>query len=381
MKNKAKSVLSLILIIGLSLVGCQDNKKDKQKDNLVKVGGLFSLSGGASAYGEDLKNGTLLAFDELNANKQKYQLLLRDTKTEKNEAVKSFEDLVNMNKAEVILGPTISPNALILGKYADQYKIPLIVQAATQDEITDGRKYVSRICFNDSFQGKALADFALNDLKKVKAVVIYDKSISYSVGLAKSFVENYKKNGGEIISEESYSVKDRDFRSLIDKVSTYDADILFIPGWDENVGPMLRQSGDKWDKFVILGGDGFPTDKMFELSGKNLKNVYALGHFNPVSDDSKVKAFIKKYAEKYKKNPTPHGALGYDAVYVLDKVVNSIKGDVTPEKINKGLKALHSIDLITGKVIFKPDGTVQKNGVILKLTPEGYEFVKIAKAQ
>ncbi|NPA44610.1 MAG: ABC transporter substrate-binding protein [Chlorobi bacterium] len=381
MTKQTKLLLVLLLIIGISLTSCKGDEKkssgtEKQevKNERIKVGGLFSLTGGASAYGEDLKKGTELAFSELNNNK-KYELIIRDTKSDKKEALKSFEDLVNVNKVNAILGPTISPNAMLLGDYADQYEVPMIVQAATQDGITKNKKYVTRICFNDSFQGKALANFAHNDLNLKKAVIIYDKSISYSVGLADSFKNSFEKNGGKVISEESYSVNDRDFRALIDKVSNYDADVLFIPGWDENVGPMMRQAKNKWNKFVILGGDGWPTDKLFELSGGNLHNVYALAHFNPVGGDKKVDEFIKKYKAKYNKAPSPHAALGYDAVYLLDKAVNSIDGDITPKKINDKIKAIKSINLVTGKIEFK-NGEAVKSGVILKLTKNGYEFVK-----
>jgi branched-chain amino acid transport system substrate-binding protein len=162
---------------------------------------------------------------------------------------------------------------------------------------------------------------------------------------------------------------------LIEKVASLNADILFIPGWDENVGPMLRQAEHKWDKFKILGGDGLPTDKFIELSGGNLKEVYALAHYDPNSSNSKVKTFVTLYKQKYGYIPSPHAALGYDAIYVLYKAIEACKTNLTPVNLNTQLKKLEHMSLITGIVDFQKSGNVNKTGVILKINSRGYELV------
>ena len=360
----------------LALFSCNNST------NNIKVGGLFALSGGAVAYGEDVKKGTELAIEEINSTSPiKLELIIKDTKSEKNEAVKAFEDLVTLNKVSAILGPTTSPNAIVLGGLADQYRIPMIVQVATQDEVVKSnnyqRKFVTRICFNDAFQGRVLADYAYFDLKGKKAIIVYDNSVSYSVGLSDSFEKQFIKNGGEIVFKASYSVEQKDFRALIEKIALLDADFLFLPGWDENIGPMLRQAQNKWDKFVILGGDGITTDKFIELSGGNLKNVYTLGHYNPNSENPKVKKFIDSYKNKYGVVPSPHAALGYDAVYVLyDAIKKSGKEKVSSDDIIENLKKIKELELVSGNISFDDSGDVIKSGVILKVTKDGYEYVK-----
>jgi len=365
---------SIMLLLIVS--GCQN------KNNNIRIGGLFALSGGAAAYGEDLKKGTELALEEINSINPdfKLELIAKDTKSDRNEAVKACEDLISINRVSAILGPTTSPNAIAIGRISDKYRIPLIVQAATQNEVTKSndyqRKYVTKICFNDEFQGRALADFAFRDLQKEKAIIIFDNSVSYSVGLAESFEKRFVENGGTIVSKTSYSVEQKDFRALIERISLLEADLLFIPGWDENVGPMLRQSQNKWNKFVILGGDGLPTDKFIELSGGNLNNVFALAHYNPNSEDTKVKDFVSAYKNKYNTIPSPHAALGYDAVYVLYEAIKACNGDVTPDNIMNNLKKMEEMELVSGRVSFDESGDAIKSGVILNITESGYEYIK-----
>ncbi|MEG2204363.1 MAG: ethanolamine utilization protein EutJ, partial [Oscillospiraceae bacterium] len=80
---------------------------------------------------------------------------------------------------------------------ANKNKVPVASGSATADDVTvsfnkDGsvkevQEYGFRICFSDSFQGTAMAKFALNNLKAKKAVVITDTSSDYGKGLAKNF--------------------------------------------------------------------------------------------------------------------------------------------------------------------------------------------------
>jgi branched-chain amino acid transport system substrate-binding protein len=173
MKSKIL-IYALYLVI---LVGCHNKPK-----NTIQIGGLYALSGGAAAYGEDLRHGSELAVEEINSsNPNKLELIIKDTKSDQNEAVKGCEDLINLNNVTAIVGPTTSPNAIIVGRICDQFKVPLIVPAATQDEVISSpdyqRQFVTRICFNDSYQGSALADFAINYLKVSSAIIIFDKSL------------------------------------------------------------------------------------------------------------------------------------------------------------------------------------------------------------
>lgn len=371
-----KKLIVLSCLVVVLFNSCQYSEKETHV-----IGALVSLTGGAAAYGEDIKNGTELAVSEIN---EKYdfnlQVVYRDTRSNKNEAIKASEDLITLNSALAILGPTISPNAIVVGQICDQYQVPMIVQAATQNEVTHSaeyqRQFVSRICFNDSFQGTALANFASSELQKKTAIIIFDQSVSYSVGLANSFEEQFVKNGGQVVSRLSYSVSDRDFRALIDRVARLDADLLFIPGWDENVGPMLRQSEDKWDKFIVLGGDGWPTNKLFELSANNLKNVYALAHYDPTSAEAKATEFQEHYFQKYGIPATPHAALGYDAVYVLKNALINCGDDVNRIKLNEQIRKTENFEGVTGNITINDKGDAGKNGIILQIKPDGFEFFK-----
>jgi branched-chain amino acid transport system substrate-binding protein len=365
------------LPVALALYGCRTTDKDKGKT--LVVGAIHSTSGGAAAYGGDADKGARLAVEEINARKGPFQVeyVALDDKSDKTEAVKVARTLIDANNAQVILGPTISPSSLSVGKLAEERQIPVVVTLATQDEITvaDGqdREYVSRVCFNDAFQGGVLARFAANSLKKKKAAIVYDRTLSYSIGLAKTFEEEFARLGGEVLHKENYSVKDVDYSALIDKVATFDVDLLFIPGWDENVGPMLRQAGKKWNKFVLLGGDGWPVPRLLELSGGNVGTSYALSHFSPDDPSKMVKDFVKRYREKYKEDPTPYAALGYDAMMLIADAAGRAKSFTGPD-LKDAINASKGVELVSGTLTFDKHRNPAKEGVIVRLLPKKIEF-------
>ena len=364
--------LVCVTVLSVLLVGCGTAPGNGTKSKQLLVGGILSKSGGAAAYGGDADRGAQLAFERFNRSGDSFKVsyISLDDKSDKTEAVKAARNLIEADHAQVLLGPAISPSSISVGQMADELQVPMVSTSATQDEVTVAsdyrREFVFRVCFNDGFQGQALAAFARNSLAKKTAVIVFDKTLSYSIGLSKEFQQAFTRLGGTVLHEENYSVKDTDYSSLIDKVARYDAELLFIPGWDENVGPMMRQAGDKWHRFVILGGDGLPTSRFLELSAGTAHNVYALSHFSPDEPSPEVREFEELYKGKYGETASPFAALGYDAaLLILDaaKRAPTWKGS----DLKNALRETKNLHLTTGTLSFDTNHNPAKDAVIVRL--------------
>src|SRR2546430_864663 len=94
--------------------------------------------------------------------------------------------------------------------------LSLAAVAFAQDEIKVG-DYIFRGCLIDPFQGTVMAKFALSKGWK-KIAVLTDVKQDYSVGLAQFFKENFAKNGGQIVKEQSYSTGDKDFKAQLTSI-------------------------------------------------------------------------------------------------------------------------------------------------------------------
>lgn len=348
--------------------------------NAVKLGAVLPLSGQTATYGEEALNGMKLAVDEINAKSTpKLKLIFKDNKGDSTETAKLVGQLITVDKVNMLLGAVASTNSLKGAKVAQENGIPMMTPASTNVDITKKGDFISRICFIDPVQGGTLASFALNDLKKKKAAIIMDKGSDYSVGLVKAFKAVFTKGGGTIVGEESFTAGDSDFSALITKVSAQAPDVLFIPAYYGDVGPMLKQAGDKWKAIPVLAGDGIDSPDMFKLMGSYGGDVYMSTHFSPDDTDKKVKDFVQKYRETYVKKPGAMAALGYDTVYAVHDALKRAKG-ADPKKLKAAINGIKDLVGVTGKITLDAERNAQKDVVILKVSPSGTTFHKrIAK--
>lgn len=228
MKKVFAILLTLTLVIGLT-AGCSSGKTSEPKEapkeaaSEVKIGINYELSGGVASYGQASVDGIMMAFDEINAaggiDGKKIVPVTADNKSDAAESTSLATRLMTKDGVVAILGPATSGNFMAAIPVATSNKVPIISASATADKgvTTDAsgkvNEYVFRLCFNDSFQGVTMANFAFDNLKKTKAVIIQDKSSDYADGLARNFISRFEAAGGKIVAKEGYVTKDKDFNS------------------------------------------------------------------------------------------------------------------------------------------------------------------------
>ena len=351
-----KKFISVILTVVMAMTlfaGCSNTATNA---NEIKIGINYELSGDVATYGQSSVEGIELAIAEINTaggiNGKKIVAVKYDNKSEPAEATTLATKLMTKDKVVAILGPATSGSFKAEIPVALKNKIPVISGSATADDVTVDasgvKEYAFRICFNDSYQGTAMADFALNNLSKKKAVVIMDNSSDYGKGLAENFIKTFEAAGGTIVAKEAYVAKDTDFNAIITKIKGADFDIVFIPGYYNEAGLIIKQARAQGITAPILGADGFDSPILLELAGAAaLNDVYFSNHYSSLDQDPLVVKFIQDFKAKYNKEPNAFHALGYDlAKFVADGISRAEKVD--GESIKTALAATTNFVGVTG---------------------------------
>jgi len=369
--KKVKSLVVVLLLMGLALTGCTS-----KASGTIKVGLNLELSGEVASYGEAELNGIMMAIDEVNAaggvlGKQ-IEVVKLDNKGDAAESTSVATKLATESKVSVILGPATSGAVKASVPVANQYKVAVITPSGTADDVTnDGTKaqpYAFRICFIDAFQGVTMANFASNNLSGKKAVILGDSGSDYALGLAKNFKAQFTKNGGTIVAEEAYTAADTDFNAVLTKIKNAGAfDVLFIPGYYQQVGLIIKQARAAGIDAPILGGDGFDSPKLLELAGAAaLNKVYFSSAFTSLDTDATVVKFIAAYKAKYSAEPNMFNALGYDAAKLaIDAIKRANSSD--PVKIQAALAATKDLAGVTGTVTIDALHNAVKSAVVITL--------------
>lgn len=361
----------LILMTGF-ISGCADSAS-----NEVKIGMVYELTGNTASYGTSAADGAKLAFKEINANGgvlgKQIKIVTADNKGEPSESANAMTKLITQDRVIAVTGFTVSSCGIAGSAVAEDTKTPLVAAATVNPRVTVDEKtgkvkdYTFRACFIDSFQGTVSANFALNSLKTSKSAIMIDNSSDYSKGLAQVFKDVFTKGGGQVVAEEAYLQKDQDYKSVLTKIKAQNPDIIYLPGYYEDVGKIVKQARELGIMIPILGGDAWDSPKLVEIGSPQVLNNTYFTNFYSVQDTTPAsQAFVEAYKKEYGQLPDSMAAMGYDAAYLL---VDAIKraDSIDSTKIREALAATKSFSSVSGTMNLSSTHDAVRGVVIIEM--------------
>ncbi len=341
----------------------------------IKVGVNLPLSGNLTAYGKGALDGVALNIEKINAaggvNGKMLKLIAEDNKGDSTTAKNVYVKLAGSDKALCVIGPLTSTCALAVRRDAAEIKVPMISPTATNDKVTLRNPYVFRACFNDSFQGKIVADYAAKTKGFKKAAVLIDMNSDYSKGLCASFKSAFEAAGGKVVAEEGYQQKDTEFGPQLKKIKESGAETLFVPGYPPEVPLIIKQAKVIGFDPRLCGADGWDNEAVINGSGPNIDGCFIVGAFSREDKRPAVVNFIADFRKKFGREPGTFEALGYDSVSML---AEALKKASTPEEVKDELLKIKDFEAVTGKLSVTPEGDVEKSAVILDIVKEGDKY-------
>ncbi|MEJ5258466.1 MAG: ABC transporter substrate-binding protein [Fervidobacterium sp.] len=333
----------------------------------VKIGVLLPFTGGLAAAGDLVKKGIELAHEEKStALGEKIELVFMDTRSEKTESANGIARLIDKEGVVAVIGEIMSGNSLAAGEIAEKRKVPMVSPASTNPLVTQGKKFVSRVCFIDPLQGTALAEFAVKTLKIKKATVLTDVEQDYSVGLSNYFIERFKKYGGQV-QQLQYKSGDSEFSAQLSQALAFGAEAIVVTGYYNEIALVAQQARSLGFKGHILAGDGANAPELIKIGGQAVEGVYFSDHYHPDAPVTQVsKKFVEAFVKKYGVKPSTLSALGYDAYMLIVSAIERAK-TTKPELIATAIRSIKNFQGATGAISIDKEGNAQKEIVILKV--------------
>ena len=372
-RSKIITSFAIASVLVASLVAGCGSKGDKD----IKIGMVYELTGNTASYGTSAANGAKLAFKEINASGgvlgKQIQIVSADNKGEPSESANAMSKVISQDKVVAVTGFTVSSCGIAASAVAEANKIPFVAAATVNPKVTFDERtgkvkdYTFRACFIDSFQGTVGANFALNGLKAGKTAIMTDSSSDYSKGLTEIFRSTYVKAGGKVVAEESYLQKDQDYKPILTKIKAQNPDLLYIPGYYEDVGKIIKQARELGMTIPVLGADAWDSPVLVEMGGAQplnntyFTNFYSIEDRNPVSN-----AFVEAYKKEYGQTPDSMAAMGYDAAKLL---VDAIKraNSTDANKIKEALAATKNFSSVSGEMSLNDRHDAVRGVVIIEL--------------
>jgi branched-chain amino acid transport system substrate-binding protein len=371
-----KRILIASIIVVSLLSACTPNGGGGDK---VRIGVFMSTTGSTANFGISSVNGIKLAADEINAaggiNGKQVELLVQDDRSDASEAATIVTKFVTQDQVHGIIGEVASSRSIAAAPIAQNAKIPMLTPSSTNPEVTKKGNFIFRSCFIDPYQGAAIAQFAAKTLGAKTAAIMVDRKNDYSTGLEKVISETFTKFGGKIVATQSYQEGDQDFNAQLTSLKGTNPEVIFVPGYYNDVGLIAKQARDKGITVPLIGGDGWDSEQLYKIGGTALNGSYFTNHYSPYDTDPKVVKFVNDYKAKYGSIPDALAATAYDAARIMFDAVKRSKSLTGPD-IRDALAATKDYPGVTGTVTFNENRDAVKPIVMIEIKDGGTYAVK-----
>jgi branched-chain amino acid transport system substrate-binding protein len=341
----------------------------------IKIGEVGSMTGSQATFGTSSDHGIQLAAKELNAaggiKGRQVQIIALDDEGKPEEGATATTRLIASEHVVALLGEVASSVTKFMAPKAQQAQVPMITPSSTNETITPMGTYIFRACFTDSFQGYAMAKFAHDELHLTKVAVLKDVRSDYSVGLSQYFTEAFTKLGGKVIINESFSQGDVDFKAQLTNIKSAQPEAVYIPGYYTDVGLISKQARAGGLTQPLLGGDGWDSDKLYEIGGDALDGSYFSNHYSVDDTAPRVQEFVAKYKKEYAGQvPDALAVQAYDAAGLLFDAMKRAS-DLTGPAIRDALAATKDYQAVTGSITMDEHRNPRKPLSVLKIAKGG----------
>jgi len=305
----------------------------------IKLGAAEALTGPAAKYGVSIKNGFMLALDEINAkggvNGNKLELAIEDEQGKKDEAINAFKKLIFQDKVLALFGPTLSNSAFAADPIANAVKIVVFGTSNTADGITAIGPFTFRNSVMEADVVPVTLRAAVRHFGIKKVAVVYGNDDALTKNGYDVFKTALAAQNIGIVDTEAYAKGDVDFKAQLTKIKAATPDAIVCSCLAEEAANIILQSRALGLKQPFIGGNGLNSPKLFEIAKDAGDNTVIGSPWHAESNSAANRAFIAAYKAKFNADPDQFVAQAYDAMYIMATALKSIKlsGNLQQDRI------------------------------------------------
>ena len=327
MKKTFAKVLALALVIVMAVsmfAACGKGTNYAENNTTIKIGMSGPLTGGAAIYGTAVRNAAQLAIEEINAaggfNGIMFELLPYDDKHDATLVATNYADMYEKGM-NVSIGCVTTKPGLEFKELSKENNVFFITPSASADNIPEYSNGY-QMCFADSNQGSASANYFNANYAGKKIGVFYKADDDYSKGIYNKFKATLdaSKFDGALV-EASFTGDAATFDSQIALLK--DCDVIFMPIYYTPASQFMTQGKNTVKANAIYYGcdglDGIDAIENFNINSIPQEVSY-LSHFNSNATSGPAKELIDKYNARFDESKEPlnqFGAAAYDCVYAI----------------------------------------------------------------
>lgn len=362
--------IAAVLLACLAVQSC----KKPETIRLGFVGGLTGRNGDLGTAGRD---GALLAVEAINAGGgiggKQIELIIRDDKSDPEEAEKVVNELVSA-KVAAIVGPMTSVVAVAAIPIMDAARTLMLSPTVSSNDLTGKDDFFIRLNLNRD-TAAATADHMVNALKIKRAALIYDVSNrSYTGSLAKAFKMRFAALGGAIASEQTFHAKEKnDLLALVRNVAARKPRAVFIIAGSVDSAMICQQMKKIGMSVPVFVAEWSGTNEFLKAGGRAVAGAYILQHFNGNSVYPPFVAFKQEYSRRFGESPSFAATYSYEAVSII---AAALRKDPDPARLKDTIIGIGTFDGLLGSLFIDRHGDPERPFYVMRVRNDRFDLVE-----
>ena len=318
----------------------------------IKVGFQAPLTGFAATDGKSAKIAAEMAVDDINGAGgvlgQKLQLITYDDQAKSDQAIFTANKLIGEDGVKLVVNGSYSASGRAAAPVFQKASVVMIAAYGVHPDITTARDYMFRLVHLGPPQGRATALFVGKTLglKKVSTITMDN---DYGQATMDGFLEAAPKYGIEVINKYSYSLKDRQFGSIVASVKRDNPDGIYATAYFFTGGPLVSQLRAAGIKVPIIGSQAFDSEKFIEIAGPAAEGTYIVDSFDRNRKEEALQRFFTEFQKRAGYAPEGVAAVTYSAVKLMADGIKRA-GSADPVKVRDALAATKNFTMLEGNL-------------------------------
>jgi branched-chain amino acid transport system substrate-binding protein len=307
--------------------------------DVVQIPCLCEISGPGAVSGTNLRDGALLAIEEINADGgilgNNIEMTVYDTQSDPQTSRALAQKAIDEG-AYAIIGTVFSGSTIVNMLVSQQAGVPQMTGSEAPNITEQGNEYIFRTAASSAKGVPALTPYFVDTLGAKKVAVAWVNN-EFGKGGHDVFVAEMKAAGLEVVADVSSEQGQADFAADISRFKESGAEAAFVYLNEEESARFLREAKKQGLTIPLVGEVTLTSQKVIELAGESANGAYA--HVGLTTQAPAVAEFGEKFSSKYGRETDHNGVKGYIGVYAV-KYVSEIVGSLDREAIAQKLHGL-----------------------------------------
>lgn len=301
----------------------------------IRIGTIYSMSGGSAAIGENILRGIDFAVKEINANGgingQPVEVVRGDHAGDAATGRSEAERLITQEHVNVMMGCHMSVVTEVVAQVCQQYQVPMITAISTLDRLSNEEHkdmdYFFRLCPLNSVYVEDmlmyLRDSTEQTGEEIKTVAIFTDRAAIGQELIRC-VELFKDEYGvDLVATVDYTSNATDLSAQVLALKQADPDAILCDSYigDATLFIQTLKAQNYSPKMIVAKANGFTDPSFITNLGDIANGVASVVEFNP--DLTNGAEINEEFNAEYGVDMNGHSAESYTVVWVFKTAIEA----------------------------------------------------------